>query len=335
VHLAAANWYGAESVDFVAGGLQAASLGDIVAQVRRLGFNTVRLQWPNELVEKNPIVPDYAVAANPGLRGRHALDVFDRVVHTLTAQRIMVILDNHNSTAEWCCGKDGNELWYNKAYPESSWIADWKAMAARYADNPGVVGADLRNEPREIATWGGPDATNWQAAAERGGNAVLSVNPHLLIVVEGVSYAGDLSGVNDLPVTLDIPHRLVYSAHDYAWYEHNFNGYHQWYDQVYPKWGYLVGGPHPQPMWVSEYGTCNTSPKCVSSAAPGDNGFWFNILSTFLQNYRVSWAYWPLNGTQSTGSGRTWNAADSYGLLNTQWDRPASPALIQRLQEIM
>lgn len=334
VLLASANWYGAESVDYVVGGLQASPIGNITRQIRQLGFNSVRLQWSNEMLEKNPVVPDYALAANPGLRGRHAMDVFDEVVHALTAQRLMVILDNHNSNAEWCCGNDGNELWYNSQYPETSWIGDWKAIVARYRENPFVVGADLRNEPRIAATWGGPPSTNWQAAAERGGDAVLSVNPNLLVIVEGVDYAGNLSQVQKLPVTLDLPDRLVYSAHDYGWFEHNFNGYSQWYDQIYPKWGYLVTGPDPQPLWVSEFGTCNTSASCVNSTSSRDNGFWFNILTSFLEQYKVGWAYWPLNGTQTTGAGRTWGAPESYGVLNTQWNGVASPELIQRLQQL-
>src|SRR5437879_5316161 len=106
VHLAAANWYGAESTDFVVGGLQAQPLEVIVRQVRELGFNAVRLQWSNQMIETDPVVPDFAVAANPDLRGLHAMQVFDRVVRTLSEQGVMVILDNHNSNAEWCCGSN-------------------------------------------------------------------------------------------------------------------------------------------------------------------------------------------------------------------------------------
>ena len=335
VHLASASWYGAESVDYVPGGLQTRPIADIARQIRQLGFNTIRLQWSNQMVESNPIVPDYAVAANPGLRGRHALDIFDSVVHALTAQRIMVLLDNHNSNAEWCCGgNDGNMLWYNAQYPESNWIADWDAMVARYRGNPLVVGVDLRNEPRAPATWGGPAATDWHAAAERGGNAVLSVNPNLLVLVEGVSYAGDLSGVNSLPVTLDVPDRVVYEAHDYSWYTGGYTSYEGWYQEIYPRWGYLVTGPSPQPLFVGEYGTCNTTPTCVNNPTPGTQGFWFNVSTTFLANYRVSWSYWALNGTQSTGAGRTWNAPETYGILNTGWDGPSSIPLLTRLQQI-
>ena len=219
MRLAAVSWYGAESEDFAVGGLHLQPLDTIAEEIRRLGFNAVRLPWSNELVERDPAVPDRALAANPRLLGKHALEVLDSVVAALTRRGVLVVLDNHNSDAEWCCGADGNELWYNARYPESSWIADWRAMAGRYRDDPRVIGADLRNEPRGRATWGGAAGTDWHAAAERGGNAVLAVNPDLLIVVEGIAYASDLSGADTLPIVLDVPGRVVYEAHDYAWFE--------------------------------------------------------------------------------------------------------------------
>lgn len=42
VHLAAVNWYGAESADYVVGGLQLQTLQTIVAQIKSLGFNADR-----------------------------------------------------------------------------------------------------------------------------------------------------------------------------------------------------------------------------------------------------------------------------------------------------
>jgi endoglucanase len=334
VRLLAVNWYGAESEDFVVGGLQAQPLAAIVRQVPRLGCNAVRLPWSNELVERNPPVPEYAVRANPGLAGRPALEVFDEVVRALTAEGLMVVLDNHNSDAIWCCGDDGNDLWHNERYPESSWLADWEAMAARYRDDPLVVGADLRNEPRLRATWGGPAETSWQAAAERGGNAVLAANPDLLVIVEGVAYAADLSGAATLPVELAVPDRVVYSAHDYVWFEPGVTSAEQWYERIHPRWGYLATGPDPRPLWVSEFGTCNTSPGCVHGASPEAPGFWFDILTTFLADHGVGWAYWPLNGTQSTGASRTWGAPETYGVLNAAWDGFADEALAARLRDL-
>src|SRR5580700_10814205 len=77
----------------------------------------------------------------------------------------------------------------------------WKGIVGRYDSNPYVIGVDLRNEPRGTATWGGSASTDWHAAAQRGGDAVQTVDPNLLVFVEGISYAGDLSGVTSLPIT--------------------------------------------------------------------------------------------------------------------------------------
>jgi endoglucanase len=335
VRFDAINWYGASSADFVVGGLQSQPLGVLVDEVRSMGFNAVRLAWSNQMLESNPVVPDDALTANPGLEGEHAMQIFDRVVHALTGDGIMVILDDHSSNAEWCCSlDDGNMLWYNAEYPESSWISDWKSMAARYRDDPLVVGADLRDEPRGPATWGGPAATDWHAAAERGGDAVLSVNPRLLILVEGVDFAADLSGVRTLPVELDVPHRVVYEAHDYGWYDDAANSYVGWFEEVYPMWAYLVTGPDPQPLLIGEFGTCTTASTCVDSTSPADYGSWFQDLTTFLAQHQVGWAYWAVNGSQSADVGRVGGAPEVYGVLNTSWDGPASRVLVKRLHQI-
>jgi len=331
VRLNAVSWYGAESKDFVVAGLQTASLSSIVQVIHRQGFNTVRLPWSNELFESNPVVDNRKLTANPSLQGKKALAVFDQVIDALTHAGIMVILDNHNSNAEWCCGDDGNTLWYNSAYPESSWLSDWKAMASRYQSNPLVIGADLRNEPRVHATWGGNASTDWHAAAQRGGNAVLAVNPKLLIFVEGIDYSLDLSGAANNPVQLNVGGHLVYSPHDYSYDYSNLSLYDDYANRINSRWGYLVTGLHAQPVWMGEFGTCNSAGNCIASTSSSDNGMWFNYLTTYLQQRGIGWSYWAINGTQSTGSGRTYGAAESYGVLNPEWNGTASAALTTRL----
>jgi endoglucanase len=334
VRLNAVNWYGAESADYVVGGLQTASLTSIVSHIKALGFNAVRLPWSNELYERNPVVPRHAVAANTNMKGERALTVLDRVISALSSAGIMVILDNHNSSAEWCCSEtDGNTLWYNSRYPESSWIADWQGIVRRYAGNPWVIGADLRNEPRGPATWGGSASTDWHAAAQRGGNAVLGVNPKLLIFVEGVNFALDLSGVAGLPVRLDAPNHLVYEAHDYGYNYSALTGYGDYVSRISPRWGYLVSGNDPQPIWIGEFGTCNTATACVSGDRSSGMGAWFGFLTTYLRKESLDWSYWAVNGTQSTG--RTYGAAETYGVFDTAWNASALPALTSQLQALM
>ena len=186
IRLTSVNWYGFDQKEFVVGGLDHATLAAIVAQIQRIGVNSVRLPWANETLEHDPLVPAYALAANSQFKGMHAMAIMDAVVAALAQAHIMVVLDNHMSNADWCCSEtDGNGLWYNHDYPETRWLADWQTIARRYRHQPWVVGADLRNELRSGAAWGGPDPRlDWHAAAERGGQAVLAANPRLLIMVE-------------------------------------------------------------------------------------------------------------------------------------------------------
>src|SRR5258708_13234126 len=98
-------------------------------------------------------------------------------------------------------------------------------LAQHSPDNPTGSGGALHNESAGEATWGsGVEATDWRVAAERGGNAILSVNPSWLIVVEGIEayqnhyywWGGNLMGARQFPVRLVHPAQLVYSAHDYG-----------------------------------------------------------------------------------------------------------------------
>lgn len=332
IRLNAVNWYGAESTDFVVAGLELAPLQSIVQQIKSMGFNAVRLPWSNQLYESNPVVGSYALTANPSMEGENALTALDQVISTLTNAGIMVILDNHNSDAEWCCSNtDGNTLWYNTRYPETNWIADWQGMVQRYQNNPWVIGSDLRNEPRGDATWGGSAATDWHAAAERGGNAVLSTNPNLLIMVGGVGGGQDLSGAATLPVQLNMANRLVYSPHDYGFDYSGLSRFDDYIGSINPRWGYLATGSNPQPVWIGEFGTCDTLDTCVTSDNPSDLGYWFTFFSAFVQQYNLDWSYWAINGTQSTGNGRTYGAAEGYGVLNPNWSGPALPSLSAQL----
>ena len=99
-------------------------------------------------------------------------------------------------------------------------------IAHRYRKQPWVVGADLRNELRNGAAWGGADPKlDWHAAAERGGKAVLDGNPRLLIMVEGPDYSTNFTGFDKLPPSLPVEHRLVYSPHAYDSPSHKFSTY--------------------------------------------------------------------------------------------------------------
>ena len=330
VRLTSVNWYGFDQKEFVVGGLDHAPLEAIIGQIQQIGVNSVRLPWANETLEHDPAVPDYAVAANLQFKGKHAMAIMDAVIAAFARAHIMVILDNHMSRADWCCSEtDDNGLWYNREYPETKWLADWQAIARRYRKQPWVVGADLRNELRSGATWGGPDPKlDWHAAAERGGKAVLAANPKLLIMVEGPEYSTNFTGFDKLPVALPVAHRLIYSPHAY-YVEGQDLSNSDALKQVYERRVlFLLHAETEAPIWLGEFGACQTL-DC------GANSDWLKLFIRLLkENPMISWSYWPLNGTQSSGAGRKYDAVESYGLLSTDYRHIAAPKVVELLREV-
>lgn len=223
---ACVNWYGAHSEKHVVGGLERRNISEIVARVVDIGFNCVRLVYSTQGHVQNPVIADEDVAGNPEFRGGlRFLDVFDRTVEEITSQGLMVIINNHNHKSGWCCHYSQDEgLWYTDEYPESTWIWSLVDMTERYKHNQMVVGIDLRNEVHDYKdtqlTWGDGDLkTDWAAAATRAGNAVLSANSDVLVVVMALCFGMELRPAREHPVKLAVSNRVVYESHSYLEYQ--------------------------------------------------------------------------------------------------------------------
>lgn len=264
------------------------------------------------------------------------------MVEALTAIGVMVIIDNHMSDANWCCsGSDGNGLWYTDRWSEADWLAAWKIMASRYTGNAFVVGADLRNELRTTVvhgqtlspTWGsGVAATDWHAAATRAAAVVLAANPDLLIIVEGINYAGDLTGVAQAPIQLPQGHtgKLVYEAHNYQNFVHASSAA-EFAALLDAAWGYVAqpGKPYTAPLWLGEFGTCHSpASDCFDAASGGGGGpwpaRWWQYLHAYISTRELNFGYWAIDGTQSRGTGRVAGAVETFGVLNQYWNGTAA-----------
>jgi endoglucanase len=363
VRMSGVNWYGFETPDHLVHGLWAQDYQNVLNTIKTLGFNVIRIPFSNEMVEQNPVPTNFTTsaggkAANTALVGQTALQDLDTIVSYAGSIGLRVILDNHRSEAG--NSNEASGLWYTSTYPQASWIADWQTMAKRYSDpkftfngNATVIGVDLRNEPHlsgSSATsgscWTGDTATNgcpasltaqnWPVAAEAAGNAVLTVNPSLLIFVEGIDcyngvcgwQGGNLMGVATNPVVLSAANQLVYSAHDYgpslfqqSWFNGNTTAASL--NTIWNKyWGY-ISAAGTAPVWLGEFGTDNNATD-IQNSAPGTQGQWFESLVSYLRtNTAISWTYWALNGE------------DSYGLLDSNYDAtPPSSAKQSLLQSI-
>lgn len=310
VILTGINWFGMETESYAPHGLWSRSLESILDQVVELGFNTIRLPYSNQLFDPSSTPNGISYDLNPDLESLSGVEIMDRVVAEAGERGLKVILDRHRPDSH-----TQSELWYTTQFSEERWIQDWVMLAQRYSGDGTVIGMDLHNEPHGRATWGSGDTeTDWRLAAERAGNAILEVNPNLLIIVEGISHyngqgywwGGNLTGAGEHPVHLDVPGRLVYSSHEYGpgvfpqtWFT----------DPSFPEnmpaiwdqhWGYL----HKEgiaPVLLGEFG---------GRSVGGDaEGAWQRALVSYLQENNISYTYWTLNP----------NSGDTGGILLDDW----------------
>jgi endoglucanase len=313
VRIAGVNWFGFESGTYAPHGLWVRDYKEMLDQIKGLGYNTVRLPYSNQLFDpgSTPNGITFDNGKNADLQGLTGTQIMDKIVAYAGQIGLRIILDRH------CPSTAGQSaLWYTPAYPAQRWISDWQMLASRYRGNTTVVGADLHNEPHDEACWGcGDTGRDWRLAAERAGNAILSVNPDWLIIVEGVQnyngdyywWGGNLSGAGTYPVRLNVPNRLVYSAHDYP----STVSAQQWFnDPSYPNnlpaiwdshWGYLHKN-NIAPVLLGEFGT-----KLETTS----DTQWLDTLVNYLGYGAggINWTFWSWNP----------NSGDTGGILLDDW----------------
>jgi endoglucanase len=334
--LTGVNWFGFETSNFSPHGLWARDYKSMLRQIKDLGFNCVRLPWCNDMLTAKPSgmqVNAYGTdpytneqGLNVDLDGLSSIEVMDKILDECNRIGLKVILDNHSRAHD---GYMNETLWYKDGYTEDAWIADWVSLIERYKDNPAVVAADIKNEPhgnttagmKPPATWGydesGYGKTDWRKAAAKCGKAIVSANPNIIVIVEGVEnykgdnywWGGNLEGVRDAPITEIPAANLWYSAHEYGPEVYN----QPWFqspdfpDNMQDIWDskyWFVQQKKIAPVFIGEFGI-----KEASASDPGSIAY--KWLTTFMRSIggQASWTFWSLNP----------NSGDTEGILKDDW----------------
>ena len=160
VRLKCVNWYGAHQELFSVGGLERQTISNISRQIILMGANCVRIPFSIEITRENPQIQHeniQSVNSNecPNLENITAMDLLDCVVRRLTADGLMIIMNNHVSKAGWIGGNataNDQGLWNLPGYPTKDWIASLRNISERYSSNDLVVGMDIRNEIHDQAS---------------------------------------------------------------------------------------------------------------------------------------------------------------------------------------
>ncbi|XP_043706633.1 glycosyl hydrolase 5 family protein-like [Telopea speciosissima] len=351
VKLSCVNWV-AHMQPMVAEGLDKKPLQDIASKVASLGFNCVRLTWATYMFTRTqPVKFTVAqslnslglgeaaigiVSNNPSLFNLTLLQAYDAVVDQLGTNGLMVVLDNHVSRPQWCCGdNDGNGFFGDTYFDPEEWLQGLDIVAKRFSGKSQVVGMSIRNELR------GPrqSETDWYRYIRRGVKKIHKANPNVLVIVSGLNYDTELSFLKGTPLGVNLDNKLVYEAH---WYSFSEGNRLVWKTQppgqvcadairrLEDRAGFVMEGDNPVPMFISEFGVDQTGEN------PADNRF-LSCFLAFAVERDMDWAMWALQGSYYLRNGQA-GFEETYGVLDGNWDQTRNPKFQERfrlLQEII
>lgn len=199
VILKSVNWAGAEANNYVPDGLWQVSYKDLIDQIAKWGFNSIRFPYSGDTFNQpqptTGAINLYALGTGTGEYDnldfttnnsatapvwKDIYGVFDTILKYCAKKGIRAIFDHHRR-ASGSGGTDGSPT--DASYTQSDWEATWVALAKHYSAANGfsnVCGADLHNEPYQL-TW-----KDWVTACNGVIAAIQAVNTDWLMVVEGV-----------------------------------------------------------------------------------------------------------------------------------------------------
>ncbi|MCR4793943.1 cellulase family glycosylhydrolase [Ruminococcus flavefaciens] len=371
VWLTGANWFGFNCGENVPHYLWSADADDCLTEIADRGINIIRFPISTELIVSwmngtpNEVGsfscntdPAYCINADfCGPDGKTPVDsmqVFDIMMRKCKEHGIKAFIDIHSPDAN-NSGHNYN-LWYGKAGVTTKvWIDSLVWLADKYKNDDTLIGYDLKNEPHgkgqegdEAAKWdGSTDENNWAYAATKCAEAILDVNPHALIMIEGVEqslsgaqagdywgmpdrktnspyigawWGGNFRGAREYPIKpKQGTSQIVYSPHDYGpsvyaqtWFDKNFTEQTLLDDYWYDTWAY-INAEDIAPELIGEWG----------GHMEGDNLKWMTLLRDYMIKHHINHTFWCLN----TNSGDTGGLWDSLGFTQGSgttiaWNEP-------------
>ncbi|MEI6894107.1 MAG: cellulase family glycosylhydrolase [Colwellia sp.] len=338
VWLTGANWFGFNASERTLHGLWAVNLDSAISAISSRGINILRVPISTELLVEwskgETSVPSINTYVNPALEGKTNLEVFDEVIAVSKKYGIKILLDVHSAEAD----NSGHfaPLWYKGDITSADFKQSWEWVAARYVNDDTLIAFDIENEPhgqpwgtQEFAKWDdSTDENNFKYACENVSNAILAINPKVLVLCEGIEsypidgvnwtsadkndyfnnwWGGNLRGVKDHPIDLgENQDQLVYSPHDYgplvyqqAWFYEGFTKDSLYQDVWKDNWMFI----HEQeisPLLLGEWGGFMDG---------GDNEKWMLALRELIIENGLHHTFWCLNP----------NSGDTGGLLLNDW----------------
>ena len=329
------NWFGFETKERILQGLyaHATTMDKALDFLEKYKFNAIRVPLAIDSIVSNAVIPADQVSGQRELEGFTYLEALDVFVEKAAERNILIMLDSHRIYASsshipplWYAGPVPDTIDPKDPYQIQHILPAFRALMTRYCSQWNVFAMDLKNEPHSDASWGTDDIrTDWNTAAEKLGDYILSLCPRMMVFVEGVQFnvqgvdideaqwGGVLAGVAEHPIQLTNMSKLVYSPHVYG--PSVDKSLSWWKEEAFPKnmpdiwteqWGFIPNATG-LPLVIGEWG----------GTLKGKDEYWAYAFMDYLKENKIGSFYWCLNPSSS----------DTGGILDTDWKTPMTQKL--------
>ncbi|CAI6333739.1 unnamed protein product [Periconia digitata] len=366
------NWAGHMEAS-IPEGLQHQPVESITKLVADSGFNCVRLTFSIEMaLNQGQKVADVfgglaaRTGADPGavsglwdtikdkngwLDGATVGEAYGKVIDSLGARGVRVMLDNHVSNPSWCCNlEDGNGWWdegssnpliqrNSQYFNIAAWEQGLAAMARFSADHPAVAGIGIRNEIREIPVLQNRDS--WYDNVAKGARAIHDANKDLLIAMGGTLSSTDASFLRTRPFDRS-PYgdKVVWEWHHYTftpnWIASGKNCNFWKSLSIGAASGFLIqqGRDYTGPLWLSEFGFGQLGGgDDIKNVSDRESYDYITCLVDYIKGNDVDWAIWALQGNYYVRDKQV-NPDEAWGILNADWSAWRNPKVKEILADV-
>lgn len=226
---------------------------DDIAFLHRVGFNTLRVPMHYGLFESD---------AADGFK------LLDRLIGWCRDEHIYLVLDMHaapgGQTGANIDDSHGYPWLFNSPQEQEHLTTIWRRIAARYANEPTVLGYDLLNEPIPHFEKDRPLNPLLEPLYRKLAGAIRQVDTHHVLILGGAQWDGNFA-VFGKPFDTNV----MYTFHRY-WMPPMQNEIQQYVD---------FRERYDVPVWLGESGE-NTDE-------------WIAQFRQLLEKNNIGWAFWP------------------------------------------
>ena len=256
--------------------------------IKDAGFNTIRVPFNYRLFVTND---------DTGPLEGIGYELLDRVVNWARREGLYIVLDMHaapgGQTGDNIDDSSGYPFLFESAESQELTVRIWKKIAARYANEPAVLGYDLLNEP--IAHFFDTAQLNpkLEPLYRKIVTAIREVDKNHLIFLGGAQW-----NTNFKIFGPPFDQKLVYTFHKY-WMDVKQEAIQEYLD---------FSNKYNVPLWMGESGE--------------NSDEWIASFRTLLEQNRVGWCFWTYKRLDATACVASINKPADWDAIVTFADLP-------------